>query len=774
MREKILFDKGWRFHEGDIKRNMPLEKGPVYTQAKTVHMRWGAAAYGYDDRSNAYNQENSCTEYWEDVDLPHDYIIRQMPKQECNDTLGYFDYPNAWYRKHFTVSEADRDKRLTLYFEGITAHATIYLNGCVMKHNFCGYTSFEVDITDVTYFDRENVLAVYIDASEHEGWWYEGGGIYRHVWLIKTELTAVDLWGVYVIPKKDGDQWPTRIETTVLNESTGDSRVAVISTIVDALGREVATVTSPLIVPAKAKTVLNQEVIVNDPLLWNVETPNLYQVHTVISREGLEIDRVTTRFGFRTIEFDSNKGFFLNGKHIKIQGVCCHQDYGLTGKAVPDNVQRYRLELMREMGANAYRTAHYPHSEAVMDAADEMGIMVMDETRWFSSSEEAKEQLAMLMKRDRNRPSVILWSIGNEEPMFETEQGCRIMESLKALAKQYDATRPITAAVDRNPHTALVTPLLDVIGVNYNLEHYDATHEKYPDIPFISTENSATGTTRSWYFDDNPKRGYINGFDHDTDTWFLGREKTWRYIAERDWVAGGFQWAGIEHRGETLWPRLCSQSGAVDLFLQKKDAFYQNQSFWISEPMIHLLPHWNHQGQEGEAIEVWAYTNCQEAELFLNEKSLGSQKLEAYEHAVWQVPYEKGNLIVIGRNNGKEVVRDSVKTTGTAKSLHLRLENKVTEANGQDMALFTCYCTDDEGCFVPDATPFISFNSNRLGVIVGTGSDISDHVPVQSLDRRMRAGLCSIAVQVGTEQGMLKLYASADGLDTAVISVPLK
>lgn len=775
MREKILFDKDWRFHEGDIKYNLPRKKGAIYSQAKTVHMRWGPAAYGYDDRSDVYHCDNACTEYWENVDLPHDYIITQEPKQEYNDSLGYFDYHNAWYRKHFWLDEQDRDKRITLYFEGITGHATVYLNGCVLKRNFCGYTSFEADITDIAYFDRENILAVYVDVSEHEGWWYEGAGIYRHVWLIKTALTAVDLWGVYVTPKKDGDRWTVGIETTVLNESTEDSQITVTSSVVDETGQEeAASAASPLTILAKDKAVLKQEVAVDSPALWDIDTPNLYQVHTVVSHNGVEIDRVVTRFGFRTIEFDPDKGFFLNGRHVKIKGVCCHQDYGLTGKAVPDNVHRYRTALMKEMGANAYRTAHYPHAEAVMDALDELGILVMDETRWFSSSDEAKEQLAMLVKRDRNRPSVILWSVANEEPLHESEQGCRITETLKAVVKKYDATRPITAAISNNPLDALATKHLEVIGVNYNLKDYDAIHEKYPNLPFVSTENCATGSTRSWYSDSNPLRGYINAYDHDTDTWFRGREMTWKFIMDRDWVAGGFQWAGIEHRGETVWPRLCSQSGAIDLFLQKKDAFYQNQSFWSDKPMIHLLPHWNHTGMEGELIEVWAYTNCQEAELFLNGKSLGCQKVERYSHAVWNVPYEPGVMIAVGRNDGGEAAKDMVETAGSAKNLHLRMENEVTEANGRDLALFTCYCTDDEGRFVPDAMPFISFDTNSLGVVVGTGSDVSDHVPVPSPDRRMRAGLCSVAVRVGTEPGELKLRAAADGMKCAVISVPLK
>ena len=484
---------------------------------------------------------------------------------------------------------------------------------------------------------------------------------------------------------------------------------------------------------------------------------------------------MTNRFGFRTFHFDADKGFFLNGRHVKLKGVCCHQDYGITGKAVPDNIYRYRIQLMKEMGANAYRTSHYPHAEATMDALDEEGMLVMDETRWFTSTDEGREQLEMLVKRDRNRPSVILWSVGNEEPLHLTERGKRITESLKAEVKKYDSSRPVTTAVSHDAHLAPAVGAVDVIGVNYQLEHYDEIHKKFPDVPFLSSECCATGSTRGWYMEDCPTRGYINAFDHDSNAWFRGRENTWNFLMEREWVAGCFQWAGIEHRGETLWPRLCSQSGAVDLFLQKKDAFYQNQSHWLDTPMIHLLPHWNHAGREGELIDVWAYTNCEEAELYLDGESLGICKIAPFSHAEWKVPYKSGKLTVVGRNGGRDIAFDSTETSGKAAALRLRLENVIPAANSRDIAVVTCYCVDAEERYVPDAEGYvISFNANKFGEIVGTGSDVSDHTPVTSPDRRMRAGLCSAAVRVGTEEGDLRIYASAPGLDGASLTITLK
>ena len=776
MREKIKLNEHWQFHLGDLPIPDFKSKGPTYTQSKTERMKAGPACYYYIDDPDVFcNDSFANPDYWETVNLPHDYIIRQEPKQENNNALGYFKYENSWYRKHFNLEKGDENKRITLYFEGIATLATVYVNGCLMYHNFCGYTPFEVDITDVAFFDKENVIAIYVETDHHEGWWYEGAGIYRNVWLVKTDLVAVDLWGVYVKPCFDGQKWVTDIETTLINADFAERKITVETLIEDLDGNAVTEpVCESVSVALKDKKLIAQSIDVENPKLWDVENPNIYNIRTRVISDGAEVDRVYTRFGFRTIKFDSEKGFFLNGKHVLINGVCCHQDFGLTGKAVPDNIYRYRVRLMKEMGANGYRTAHYPHAEATMDALDEMGFLVMAETRWFESTPEGKQQLEALMKRDRNRPSVILWSIGNEEPKHLTEQGRRIAKSLIACAKRMDSERPITTAVSNSPLEATVFDLVDVIGINYNLETYDELHKKYPNKPFISSECCATGTTRAWYFENDTKKGYINAYDHDTDAWFKGRENTRNFFSERPWICGSYQWAGIEHRGETVWPRLCSQSGAVDMFLQKKDAFYQNKSHWTKEPMIHILPHWNHSGRERETLDIWAYTNCDEAELFLNGKSLGVREIRENGHAEWKAEYIPGRLEVIGRKDGKDIVKDIVETTGLPVKLKLELQNEIEVANGENIAIIACSCTDSKGRFVPDASPFVGFHCNSLGEIVGTGSDISDHVPVSSLERRMRAGIITVAVKVGKTAGTLRVYADSDGLASTRIDIELK
>ena len=483
-------------------------------------------------------------------------------------------------------------------------------------------------------------------------------------------------------------------------------------------------------------------------MLWDTKTPHLYTVKTILSVNGKEIDEYTTRTGFRTFRFIKDKGLFLNGEPIKIKGVCAHQDFGLTGKAVSDNIYRYRIEMIKEMGANGYRTSHYPHAEATMDALDELGFIVMDETRWFDSTDEGIEQLEMLVKRDRNRPSVLFWSVGNEEPHHGTEEGRRICKSMMAHVRKLDDTRYVMTAVDA-PEGSTVYDELDAIGINYSLDKYEYVHKKYPDKPIFASECCATGSTRGWYDEDFPQKSYFSAYDKDTNSWFLGREKTWQFISEREWIIGEYQWIAFEHRGETVWPRLCSQSGAIDLYLQKKDAFYQNQSHWIEDrPLVHLLPHWNFTGREGEAIKVFAYTNCEELELFLNGKSQGIQQIKKYGHGEWYVPYEAGELRVEAKNGGKVVCRDIRTTTGKAVKLNMVLENTIKHANGEDVALISCYCTDADGREVPDAQPFVEFHSNSFGTIIGTGSDICDHVPPHITNRKMRAGRISVAVKV--------------------------
>lgn len=466
MREKINFCDEWIFHLGDISQDLPAYKAATYSQAKTERARIGAACRYHNDKVDSYELGDEMTsEIWKNVTLPHDYTIEQEPQPQYNNARGYFKYENAWYRKHFYMGSEDKDKRITIYFEAVSGCSVIYLNGSLLKRNFSGYNSFEVDLTDYIDWDADNVLAVYVDASsQHEGWWYEGAGIYRPVWMIKTEKVAVDLWGIYIHPEyKENDIWDTPVEITIRNDDYSDAEIEVVTTLYSPDEEIVGSQKSVLFVPLRGKATVVQQISIINPQRWDIESTKRYCAEVSLYLDGQEIDHISEKYGYRTIRFDAKEGFFLNGRNVKIKGVCCHQDYGLTGRAVPERVQRYRLKLLKEMGCNGYRTSHYAQPETTLEALDDLGFLVMDETRWFESSEESQKQLEMLVKRDRNRPCVVFWSIANEEPISMREQGVRIARANKAFVRKLDKTRPVMASICDKPEQGLSTPYYDVV-----------------------------------------------------------------------------------------------------------------------------------------------------------------------------------------------------------------------------------------------------------------------------------------------------------------------
>ena len=774
MAEKILFNRDWNFHRGEIEVAMPPYKGASYMQAKTESQLCGPAAYAYNDRVNDYRMSALYTsEKWEKVDLPHDYVILQEPNEQYNCGLGYFKYENAWYRKHFKLDDADNGKRLALYFEGVATHCEVFVNGVSVGRNFCGYTSFEVDITDFVWYGKENVVAVHVITDRHECWWYEGGGICRNVWLKKSEPLYIPLFGLYACPVHLGDnRWEVRFETELCNSNTVKKDADIRITLVSPSGESVANVSTAASLEPYGNATLKSSVTVESPEIWDVKSPALYTVLCEVYDGETFCECESVRTGFRTFKV-TDKGFFLNGKKVIIKGLNVHEDFGLTGRAVPENIHRYKVQMLKEMGANAYRCSHYPHAEAMMDALDENGFIVMSETRHYNSSPEGLRQLEMLVKRDRNHPSVFFWSLGNEEPRHRSEEGIKMFRRMRALTEKLDSTRIITSAVCAPPEKAPIMAELDVIGINYNMDMYDDARRLFPGKPLIATEFAATSTTRGWYKEDSAARGYMSAYDKDTDSLFRSREFCWKFLTSSEDILGGYQWDGFEHRGECLWPRLCSQAGAIDLFLRKKDAFYQNLSHWSEDYMIHMLPHWNLPEKDGETVRVVAYTNCEEAELFLGEQSFGRQKVEKYATVEWAVPYVDKRVTVIGYSDGKEVAKDFTERTSRACRLSLELDNDGICANGRDIALVSCYVLDEEGRKIPDASPTVYFTSNKLGKVVGTGSDVCDHERVDLPYRRMRGGVIAVAVKAGYDAGTLKVYAEADGLIGDTLKIEL-
>ncbi len=774
MSKDILLNENWLFHKGDIIVNKPVNKGPVYTQSKTERKRIGPAAYKYFDSPDPYlaPEGEYKDDVWNEVQLPHDYIVTQDNSIEENCALGFLHYDNAWYRKHFVLPEGCENKRITLRFDGIAGKSTIYLNGSLMYHNYSSYNTFEVDISDNVFYDKENVIAIYVNTEEFEGWWYQGGGIYRDVHLTISNPVCIDLWGVYAPYKKINDtDWQIDFETTVLNTSFEDCNITIESFILDKTGNCISTANGEGSIKKRDSSTIFYSTIVKNPLLWDCENPNLYTVKTLLKMNDEIIDENLTRIGFRTIEISANQGLLLNGKQTFINGVCAHQDFGLTGLAVPDNIAKYKVSLIKEMGANGYRTSHYQQTESYMDAFDEMGFLVLNEARWFESTKESFEQIESLIKRDRNRPSVIMWSTSNEEPNHITDVGKRIHRSVAEHIRKFDYTRYITAAEDKTPDKSTIYDYCDVIGINYNLNIYDSVHKMHPKMPVFASECCATGTVRDWNFE-TEDFGRIRDKDGDTNGWFLGREKTYKFLRERSYVFGCYQWAAVEHRGEATWPRICSVSGALDMFLQKKGAFYQNKSHWTDEPMVYIVPHWNFEGLEGKEILVTVYTNCEELELFLNGKSLGKKTIEKYGHGEWNVPYTAGILSVKGYRNNIVVAEHERITTGKAKALKLTLNNEF-EANGKDIALFTCECVDKDGNIVPDAAEYVKFSVNAPAKIIGTGSDNCDHNNVANKERKMYMGKILIAVKPAKGQKKITLTAMSDNCGVTVNTIEL-
>jgi beta-galactosidase len=511
-------------------------------------------------------------------------------------------------------------------------------------------------------------------------------------------------------------------------------------------------------------------------MLWDIDTPNLYTLRTTLYDGDTAIDKYDTKFGFREILFDKDKGFFINGRNEKIKGVCAHQDFGLMGLVLPSSIARHRIRLFKEMGVNGYRAAHNMASVEEMDACDSMGMLVYAETRYFSSSEERMEELRILLKRDRNRPSVICWSVGNEEVyLSNTEMGARIAERLHYEVRKYDKTRPTTAALSNSPRGdaehrhELIAPL-DIMSYNYSIIRHAEFRADYPDKPFIVSECDALQTSRGHFYGDDATAGLFHTYDHVTSVneFNMLRSASFAYAMEDESVAGLFVWAGTEHRGEAKWPRLCSQSGLVDLYLQKKEAFYQTKSQYDSTPMVHINPSsWNFAGLDGMPIKVVVFTNCSEVELILNGVSLGvKQTPPHYENPEWMVDYTRGELVAIGYMDGKEVCRDRIATTG--KPHALRLYEDTVDAGAGEVHMFTCVCLDENGNEVPDACPEVFFTTDNAKLL-GTGSDVTDHVPPQNSRRRMRMGKISIAVKAPPKGNSFTLFAESESLEKAYI-----
>ncbi len=696
LRQVRLFNDGWLFSKGDVPSPLANKHLAGYMFNKAGYAR-GAARGSYDDSD------------WAPVKLPHDWSIDGPFSPDNHVNQGFLPRGIAWYRRHFRLDEASKDRTFQICFDGISNHAQVYVNGHLLSRNFCGYTSFTVDITDVVVFgDALNTVAVRVDSNYLEGWWYEGSGIYRNVWLIEADKVRIAQDGIFAKPRKlDNTNWLTEIQTTIENRSDNPYAGRLHCSIVDSTGKILVKNEQNIACSARETSQIKSELKLSDVDLWTLEQPNLYEVRVHLVKDDRFIDSQAVKIGFRTIRFDAQHGFFLNDKHVRIQGTCNHQDHGGLGVAVPESIQRFRIRQLKSMGCNAYRCSHHPPSPELLDICDELGMLVMDENRNFGVSDEHYKQLRSMVIRDRNHPSIILWSICNEESIQGTETARKITETMLAEVRKLDDSRPITAAISGGIlNDNSMSDVVDVLSINYQLPQYDAFRAKRPNLPLIASETHCALTTRGQYQTDKEKHRFA-AYDQEHAPWGATARATWRALGSREDVAGIFIWTGFEYRGEPSpheWPSMTSHWGLFDLCGFEKDIVHLHRAWWSKEPVLYLLPHWNWQKNEKQPIRVCAYTNCEEVELFVSGKSLGRKPVDPIEMVEWQVDYTPGELLAVGYRFKEAIARYAIETTGEAVALGLEIHQSSDQtfpADGQAATAITIFATDEKGRRVP-------------------------------------------------------------------------
>lgn len=721
-RERLGFDAGWRFalgHATDPARDFDHATG-YFSYVTKAGYGDGPASPKFDDRA------------WRTLNLPHDWAVEAPFAANASHSHGYKavgrPFPErsvGWYRKTFTLSATDAGRRIALEFDGVQRDCVVWINGFYLGRQPSGTTSFRHDLTDYLNYGGENVVAVRADVTLEEGWYYEGAGIYRHVWLTKTAPLHVAPWGTFVSTEAQGAYAGATVRTTVVNEGTHPAAFTIEQTILDPQGREVARCTgSSQTLAAGCSGEFTQSLAIAEPQRWSIESPRLYRAVTDVRAAGELADRYETNFGIRTIRFDADHGFFLNGEHVVIKGTNNHQDHAGVGVAVPDALLEYRIRRLKEMGSNAYRTSHHPPSPELLEVCDRLGFLVLDENRLMGPSPEQLSQLEAMIRRDRNHPSVILWSIGNEEWAIEgNELGARITASMRAVAERLDPTRRTTVAISGGWGAGSSTTA-DVMGFNYYTHgSTDAQHAQFPRQPGVGTEETTTQCTRGVYVAD-PAHAHLA---HDPaaigdsgGNCILG----WKHYATRPYLAGLFYWTGFDYRGESTpfnFPANSTQFGLMDTCGFAKDAFFYLRAMWTAQPVLHLYPHWNWAGREGQSITVGAYTNNDEVELLLNGRSLGRKPVPQFDRVEWSVAYEPGTLEARGFRSGQIVETTRIETTGPATQLVLTPDRAKLVAGGVDATVFTVEARDAQGRTVPTANNRVHFAITG-GRILGVGN----------------------------------------------------
>ncbi|HWX21855.1 MAG TPA: beta-galactosidase GalA [Candidatus Binatia bacterium] len=730
-RARLLLDFNWKFHLGDpgFEENIinaGVNEGPAGLKFNESH--------------------------WRTVNLPHDWAVELPFDPNADASHGYkplgHSFPTnsiGWYRRSFALSKAEKGKRLWLEFDGVYRNCRVFLNGYKLIHHESGYNSFRCDITDTANYGGKNVVAVRVDASEFEGWFYEGAGIYRHVWLVKTAPLAISPDGIFVYSAFPNHalQGPATIhlQTWLSNRETNSAAAKVNWRILGRGGETVAAADATARMDSGGKTRVEGTAKVATPVLWSPEAPELYKLVTTVESGGQVVDREETEFGIRTIAFDPEKGFLLNGRHYEIKGTCNHQDHAGVGTALPDALNYFRVQQLKKMGCNAIRTSHNEPTAELLEACDHLGLLVMDETRNFASDPRSLANLKQQVCRDRNHASVFIWSLANEEPLQLSDADEAITITMRKLVHKLDPTRLCTAAIYNWPTGKPygISAGIDVQGFNYfDQGDTDAFHKNNPDKPSIGTEEGMAQYTRGVY--ENTKT-YLSADDIQKPDCRHTAETSIKYYAARPWIAGMFFWTGFDYRGEPSpfgWPNISSDFGILDTCGFPKDVFYYLQSCWSDKTALHLLPHWTWTGKEGQDIDVRAFSNCDKIELFLNGQGLGRKVMPKNSHLEWKVKYAPGTLAVKGYRAGRVVAEERIETAGVPFAIKLMPDPATIHADGQDLSFITVAAADAQGRLNPVADNLIHFTLSGPGRILGVGNgDPASHEADVYFDQRV-------------------------------------
>ncbi len=777
--KRVSFNQNWRFNLGDV-------------------------ANGQDTGLN--------DSQWRQLDLPHDWSIEGQFDENAPSGTGGGALPGGigWYRKTFTVPLSAKGKLTFVEFDGVYRNSEVWINGHYLGKRPYGYSTFEYELTShLIYGGGPNVIAVKVDNSQQpNSRWYSGSGIYRNVWLTTLDPVHVEHWGTYVTtPEVNTSSATVVIKTQVDNGSNNAAPVNLTTIIQNASGREVARATANGVAARDSHAEVSQTLKVSSPALWSDERPYVYKVVSQLDQGGRLVDHYETPLGIRTFHFDVDRGFFLNGKPVKIRGVCDHHDLGALGAAVNARAIERQLQMLKEMGVNGIRTSHNPPAPELLDIADRMGFIVMDEAfdMWklektkfdyhLDWDEWHKRDLEDMVLRDRNHPSVIIWSIGNEviEQWNKNPAGGTIAKELGAIVRHLDSTRPITSACNNvsRDNKVLTEGDLDLVGTNYAQGKLPEFPKMFPGRPIIGTETTSALGTRGTYnmpsdeirrwprkWDEVLKDGNpdftCSAYDNSSAPWGSTHEETWKIVKKHDFFSGMYIWTGWDYIGEPTpypWPAISSYFGIIDLAGFPKDVYYMYQSEWTNKPVLHLFPHWN--WKPGEKVDVVTYFNADEVELFLNGRSQGTKRKQGDDVLVfWRLPYEPGVLKAVSRKNGQVVLTREVRTAAAPARIILEPDRRTIKADGTDLSFVTVKVVDRNGTVVPMADNLIKFELTGAGSIAGVDNGYqASHEGFKGKQRKAFHGMALAIVQAKRQRGPIVLKASSNNLPSASVVI---